>query len=141
MRKHKGRTPRTDSKASDRRALPAQPKPQRGKSNSTRPEKPREFAPPKPKPTVVEPTGFDTLGLSDETLKALSELGFEIATPIQTLAIPLLLTGCDLIGLAQTGTGKTAAFGLPLIEKMDPEDPTTQALVLAPTRELAVQVA
>ena len=139
--KHTGRTSRTDYKASDRLALPSYPKPYRGKSKGTRPERPSEVAPPKPKPTVVEPTGFDTLGLSDVTLKALSELGFEIATPIQTLAIPLLLTGCDLIGLAQTGTGKTAAFGLPLIEKMNPEDPATQALVLAPTRELAVQVA
>jgi len=128
--------------------LPAKPRSNRGNNKSAppapvkpKPEKPRKIEPPKPEPTVVEPTGFDALGLSQETLKALSELGFETATPIQTLAIPVLLTGCDLIGLAQTGTGKTAAFGLPLIEKVDPEDPATQALVLAPTRELAVQVA
>lgn len=139
--KHKGRTPRTDYKASDRPAFPAPQNPHRGKHKNPKLEKPRSVTPAQPEPTVVEPTGFDTLGLSGETLKALSELGFEIATPIQTLAIPLLLTGCDLIGLAQTGTGKTAAFGLPLIEKMDPKDPATQALVLAPTRELAVQVA
>jgi ATP-dependent RNA helicase DeaD len=81
------------------------------------------------------------LGLAESTLKALSDLGFETPTPIQALAIPVLLTGCDLIGLAQTGTGKTAAFGLPLIEKMDASDSSTQALILAPTRELAVQVA
>ena len=141
MPKRKERTFRTDYKASDRPASAAQPKSKRGKPQGAWPDQPKTVAPAKPKPTVVEPTGFDTLGLQDGTLKALSDLGFEIATPIQTLAIPLLLTGCDLIGLAQTGTGKTAAFGLPLIEKMDPEDPATQALVLAPTRELAVQVA
>jgi ATP-dependent RNA helicase DeaD len=139
--KHKKRAPRNDFKASDRPALATQTRLKPGGPKNANPQKPREFASPKPKPTVVEPTGFDTLGLQDGTLKALSDLGFEIATPIQTLAIPLLLTGCDLIGLAQTGTGKTAAFGLPLIEKIDPADLTTQALVLAPTRELAIQVA
>lgn len=92
-------------------------------------------------PTVVAPTTFPELGLADTTLRGLSELGFETATPIQALAIPVLLRGVDLIGLAQTGTGKTAAFGLPLVEKVDASDPTTQALVLAPTRELAMQVA
>ncbi|MDR3691271.1 MAG: DEAD/DEAH box helicase [Fimbriimonas sp.] len=139
--KHKKRTPSTDFKPSAKPARPGLSKPKGGKPQITKPERPRPVAPPKPEPTVVEPTGFDTLGLRDVTLQALSELGFEVATPIQTLAIPLLLTGCDLIGLAQTGTGKTAAFGLPLIEKVDPENPATQALVLAPTRELAVQVA
>lgn len=104
-------------------------------------DKPKFNAPPKPEPTVVEETRFSELGLNANTLKAISDLGFETATPIQALAIPVLLTGCDLIGLAQTGTGKTAAFGLPLLEKLDPTDHTTQALVLAPTRELAVQVA
>jgi ATP-dependent RNA helicase DeaD len=139
--KPEGRASRTDYKASDGHPSPPQPKSKRGNRNNPNPQKPRAINSPKPQPTVVEPTGFDTLGLRDETLKALSDLGFEIATPIQTLAIPLLLTGCDLIGLAQTGTGKTAAFGLPLIEKIDPKDLTTQALVLAPTRELALQVA
>ena len=139
--KHKGQTSRTDYKGSDGPAFAPKPKPKWGKPSSTKPEKPKTAAPAQPKPTIVVPTGFDTLGLQEETLKAISDLGFETATPIQILAIPLLLTGCDLIGLAQTGTGKTAAFGLPLIEKMDPEDPATQALVLAPTRELAVQVA
>lgn len=95
----------------------------------------------KPIPTVVEATSFTELGLKNSTLKAISDLGFETPTPIQALAIPVLLTGCDLIGLAQTGTGKTAAFGLPLIEKIEIDDSTTQALILAPTRELAVQVA
>jgi ATP-dependent RNA helicase DeaD len=102
----------------------------------------REFAPPAaPEPTVVEATTFAELGLHETTLKAITDLGFETPTPIQALAIPVLLTGCDLIGLAQTGTGKTAAFGLPLIEKMDVSELKTQALILAPTRELAVQVA
>ncbi len=89
----------------------------------------------------MEITPFTELGLKDSTLQALSDLGFETATPIQALAIPALITGRDLIGLAQTGTGKTAAFGLPLVEKIDPESKVPQALVLAPTRELAVQVA
>jgi ATP-dependent RNA helicase DeaD len=116
-----------------RREKPKRDKPDRDK---------QKFAPaPKPEVTVVEATTFAELGLHESTLKAITDLGFETPTPIQALAIPVLLTGCDLIGLAQTGTGKTAAFGLPLIEKMDPSDSGTQALILAPTRELAVQVA
>ncbi len=101
----------------------------------------RFVKPVQPEPTVVEETTFAELGLMPSTLKAITDLGFEVPTPIQALGIPVLLTGCDFIGLAQTGTGKTAAFGLPLIEKMDPSDNTTQALILAPTRELAIQVA
>lgn len=97
--------------------------------------------PSKPEPTVVEATTFSELGLQASTLSAITDLGFETPTPIQALAIPALLTGTDLIGLAQTGTGKTAAFGLPLIEKMDAAENVTQALILAPTRELAIQVA
>jgi ATP-dependent RNA helicase DeaD len=104
-------------------------------------DKPSFTSPPKPEPTIVEETTFAELGLQAGTLKAITDLGFEIPTPIQALAIPVLLTGCDLIGLAQTGTGKTAAFGLPLIEKLDSSNPSTQALILAPTRELAIQVA
>lgn len=105
------------------------------------PVKDKPAPPPKPEPTIVEDTTFSKLGLQEQTLKALADLGFEIPTPIQALAIPVLVTGCDMIGIAQTGTGKTAAFGLPLIEKMDPSDLSTQALILAPTRELAIQVA
>jgi len=87
-------------------------------------------------------TTFKTLGLSEDILKALSELGFETPTEIQTQAIPILLEGDhDFIGLAQTGTGKTAAFGLPLLELIDPQNNATQALVLAPTRELGQQIA
>lgn len=87
-------------------------------------------------------TTFQSLGLSSPVLKALTDLGFEKPSAIQAQAIPSLLTEeRDLIGLAQTGTGKTAAFGLPLLERMDPEDPSTQALILAPTRELGQQIA
>ncbi|WP_037576735.1 DEAD/DEAH box helicase [Sporocytophaga myxococcoides] len=83
---------------------------------------------------------FDSLPLSEETLKALTEMGFEEASPIQSLAIPVVLQGKDVIGQAQTGTGKTAAFGIPAIELCDPAIKTPQTIVLCPTRELAVQV-
>ena len=87
-------------------------------------------------------TKFTDLGLSQESLKALEDLGFEKPSDIQSEAIPILMSGDhDFIGLAQTGTGKTAAFGLPLLEKIDPNNPKTQALVLAPTRELGQQIA
>jgi len=109
-----------------------------GKSRGSNRDEP---TPPRAEPTVVEATTFGELGLQASTLKAITDLGFETPTPIQALAIPVLLSGRDLIGLAQTGTGKTAAFGLPLIEKMDAAEKGTQALILAPTRELAVQVA
>jgi ATP-dependent RNA helicase DeaD len=84
---------------------------------------------------------FDALGLSEPVQRAVAEAGFESPTPIQARAIPLLLAGRDLIGQAQTGTGKTAAYALPLIQRTTPTRTDTQALVLAPTRELAVQVA
>ncbi len=84
---------------------------------------------------------FDDLGLAEPVARAVAEAGFETPTPIQARAIPILLAGRDLIGQAQTGTGKTAAFALPLIQRADPSRAETQALVLAPTRELAVQVA
>ncbi len=88
------------------------------------------------------PVKFSDLGLSDITLAALNAKGFEEATPIQALCIPALLAGGkDILGLAQTGTGKTAAFGIPMIEKLDRHAPFPRAIVLAPTRELAVQVA
>ena len=87
-------------------------------------------------------TTFKQLGLSAEFLKVLEELGFETPTGIQEKAIPLLLKESkDFIGIAQTGTGKTAAFGLPLLEKMDVSNNKTQALILAPTRELGQQIA
>jgi len=84
---------------------------------------------------------FSDLSLNENILKALAELGFENPTPVQEQAIPQLLTGNqDFIGLAQTGTGKTAAFGIPLISVLDFDSRITQALVLAPTRELCVQI-
>ena len=84
---------------------------------------------------------FDELNLSPQILRAVTEMGFEEASPIQSKAIPVELTGRDVIGQAQTGTGKTAAFGIPLLEKIDPKEKKLQALVLCPTRELAIQVA
>ncbi len=84
---------------------------------------------------------FTEFGLSAETLKALNRMGFEEATPIQSLAIPVILTGRDLIGQAHTGTGKTAAFGIPLAECLAGGDTAIRALVITPTRELAMQVA
>ena len=85
-------------------------------------------------------TTFAELRLSDAVLSALRDVGYESPSPIQEQAIPELLAGRDVIGQAQTGTGKTAAFGLPLLDFVDPEDPDTQALVLTPTRELCIQV-
>ncbi|KGE16476.1 DEAD/DEAH box helicase [Paenibacillus wynnii] len=84
---------------------------------------------------------FAEFGLQPKVMQAITELGFEEATPIQEQAIPLALAGSDLIGQAQTGTGKTAAFGIPLISKIDREDERILALIMAPTRELAIQVA
>ena len=85
-------------------------------------------------------TTFRDLGLSEDILTALDELGYENPSPIQEQAIPELLAGHDVIGQAQTGTGKTAAFGLPLLQYLDPSSPETQAIVLTPTRELCIQV-
>ena len=83
---------------------------------------------------------FDDLGLPDSIKKAVKDLGFEEPTPIQSLAIPLLRDGRDVIGQAHTGTGKTAAYGIPIVETADPAGKQPQALVLCPTRELAIQV-
>jgi ATP-dependent RNA helicase DeaD len=84
---------------------------------------------------------FESLGVSAPVLQALAEIGYEAPTPIQEKTIPPMLAGRDLIGQAQTGTGKTAAFAIPILETIDPALPEVQALVLAPTRELAIQVA
>ena len=83
---------------------------------------------------------FKDLALSPSTLKAIEEIGYVKPSPIQAEAIPVVLAGKDIIGQAQTGTGKTAAFMLPILEKIDPKNKNVQALVLCPTRELAVQV-
>ncbi|MET0928140.1 MAG: DEAD/DEAH box helicase [Aeromicrobium sp.] len=88
---------------------------------------------------VAGPT-FADLGLIDVLVDRLASLGYETPTPIQERAIPTLLEGKDVVGLAQTGTGKTAAFALPILQKIDPRNSKTQAIVLAPTRELALQV-
>jgi ATP-dependent RNA helicase DeaD len=85
-------------------------------------------------------TGFHQLGLQPELQLALDELGYQEPTPIQEQAIPELLAGHDVIGQAQTGTGKTAAFGLPLLQYLDPDSDEVQAVVLTPTRELCIQV-
>src|SRR5256714_9342859 len=85
-------------------------------------------------------TAFADLGLSEDTLAALRDVGYESPSPIQVQAIPSLLEGRDVIGQAQTGTGKTAAFGLPMIEYVDPDEDAVQGLVLTPTRELCIQV-
>ncbi|GAB3775300.1 ATP-dependent RNA helicase DeaD [Nocardioides ginsengisegetis] len=92
-----------------------------------------------------EPTGeatpsFVDLGLDEAVLKALRDVGYETPSPIQAATIPPLLEGRDVVGLAQTGTGKTAAFALPILSRLDLSQKTPQALVLAPTRELALQV-
>jgi ATP-dependent RNA helicase DeaD len=93
-------------------------------------------ATPEPQPTVT----FDELGLSAPVLSAVRDMGFVTATPIQAQAIPPAMTGSDVIGQAYTGSGKTAAFGIPMVERLDPAGPAVQALVLCPTRELALQV-
>ncbi|MDT8902451.1 DEAD/DEAH box helicase [Anaeroselena agilis] len=84
---------------------------------------------------------FRALGVGDKTVRALSEMGFEEPTPIQEQTIPVLMAGRDLVGQAQTGTGKTAAFGIPLLEKVGHSAAAFQGMVLTPTRELAIQVA
>ena len=84
---------------------------------------------------------FEQLGLNAALLKSIKDVGYEEPTPIQIEVIPALLAGRDVIAQAQTGSGKTAAFGLPIIEAIDPKQRSVQALILAPTRELAIQVA
>jgi ATP-dependent RNA helicase DeaD len=84
---------------------------------------------------------FKETGLGAELLRAIDDLGFETPMPIQAAALPELLDGCrDFIGLAQTGTGKTAAFGLPLLQRVDPALARPQGVILCPTRELCLQI-
>jgi ATP-dependent RNA helicase DeaD len=89
---------------------------------------------------IISTNGFEGLGLSETAMQAIEKAGYTIPSPIQAQAIPEILNGRDIIGQAQTGTGKTAAFGLPALEKIDVTDRSTQALILCPTRELALQV-
>lgn len=84
---------------------------------------------------------FNDLGLPEFILNAVSEMGFSTPSPIQQACIPHLLNGHDVLGMAQTGSGKTAAFSLPLLAKIDTNEKYPQMLVMAPTRELAIQVA
>jgi len=96
-----------------------------------------------PAPLAAEPTyvtGFGGLTLTEQTARALEEMNYREPTEIQAKSIPLLLEGKDVVGQAQTGTGKTAALGIPLVERIDPSMLVVQALVLAPTRELASQI-
>ena len=89
----------------------------------------------------MEKLRFKDLNISSEIQRAVEDMGFEEATPIQSLAIPHILEGKDVTGQAQTGTGKTAAFGIPILEMVDPSERDLQAVILCPTRELAIQVA
>ena len=89
----------------------------------------------------METVKFEELQLDDRILRAVTDMGFEEASSIQAKAIPVELEGSDIIGQAQTGTGKTAAFGIPLLQKIDPKKKKLQAIALCPTRELAIQVA
>ncbi|MGM7677616.1 DEAD/DEAH box helicase [Microbacterium sp. A94] len=91
-------------------------------------------------PDAPAAPGFEELGITGPVLKAIRDLGYETPSPIQAATIPTLLNGRDVVGMAQTGTGKTAAFALPVLERLDASQKTPQALVLAPTRELALQV-
>lgn len=89
----------------------------------------------------METVKFEEMNLSAPIIRAVQEMGFEEASPIQAQAIPVVMTGADVIGQAQTGTGKTAAFGIPMLEKIDPKSKKLQGIILCPTRELAIQVA
>ena len=88
----------------------------------------------------METVRFDELNLYPQVLRAIKEMGFEEATPIQSQAIPVVMSGVDVIGQAQTGTGKTASFGIPVLHKVDVNSKKTQVIILSPTRELAIQV-
>ncbi|MPW25067.1 DEAD/DEAH box helicase [Alkalibaculum sp. M08DMB] len=88
----------------------------------------------------MELTKFEDLNCSDDIKRAVKDMGFEELTPIQQMSIPLIMEGRDIVGQAQTGTGKTASFGIPILDKVDPNNKNTQALILCPTRELALQV-
>src|SRR5258707_9235453 len=89
----------------------------------------------------VDAAAFAALGLGADALRAIQELGFSAPTPIQEQTIPLLLAGTDVIAQAPTGTGKPAAYGLPIVEHLDVNELRPQALVVVPTRELSIQVA
>ena len=89
---------------------------------------------------VTQGARFEEFGLSEATLRAIQNKHYEISTPVQAGCIPPMMAGKDVIAKAPTGTGKTMAFGIPIIEKIDPDSETVQAVILAPTRELAIQI-
>ena len=89
---------------------------------------------------ITQGVAFDSFGLSEATMRAIRNKGYTVSTPVQAGCIPPMLEGKDVIAKAPTGTGKTMAFGLPIIERIDRESETVQALILAPTRELAMQI-
>jgi ATP-dependent RNA helicase DeaD len=93
-----------------------------------------------PEETEGPAIGFKDLALSAQVMKAVEAAGYDAPSPIQAAVIPLMLQGCDVVGMAQTGTGKTAAFALPLLTKIDARKKKPQVLILVPTRELAIQV-
>ena len=88
----------------------------------------------------TEGVRFDSLGLSPEIMRAIEKRGLEVTTPVQAGCIPPMMAWQDVIAKAPTGTGKTFAYGIPIIEHVDPEDDSVQAVILAPTRELAIQI-
>ena len=112
----------------------------RAESVGRRPEVPSPMSSPSPDPGTATP-GFAALALAPAVQRVLADIGYETPSPIQAAAIPPMLEGRDVLGQAQTGTGKTAAFAIPILSRIDTASKATQALVLAPTRELALQVA
>ena len=131
------------------RKKPAAPKPEQAVAAQDTQENEQESAQPEenkaapvkrePKPIKI-PEGFQGMDISDDVMKALGRMGFEQPTEIQKKTIPLMMGGSDIIGIAPTGTGKTLAFGIPMLEYMDLKETDLQELVLAPTRELAMQI-
>jgi len=123
------------------RAKPEKVKPKKAKTEKVQPSKTPAPASKAPASKVQPASSFSTLGLSPAVLEAINKVGYEAPSPIQAEAIPPLLAGRDVLGQAQTGTGKTAAFALPALSRLDLEKRHPQILVLTPTRELAIQVA
>ncbi|HEY2839414.1 MAG TPA: DEAD/DEAH box helicase, partial [Pirellulales bacterium] len=133
-----------DADAVPPEAAPSPAKPQKPKSSKTKPPKAgaSESKAAEAKPADVESgVTFRQLNLIEPLMAALDRAGYEHPTPIQASTIPLLLEGRDVVGQAQTGTGKTAAFALPMLQRIDMATRQPQVLVLTPTRELAIQVA